>query len=203
MRIRTETPKLRVSKSLLDSWLWVFKKDDGYEDFLRTLDHKPMQMNQAMLDGQRFENCVNGVLDGNPIPEDHEWYKGVTTMAEYLEGAQQQVELYADAVVDGYPVLLHGILDYLRAGVIYDCKFSKSYHLNKYLNSSQHPMYLALVPKASRFEYLSSDGTWMYKEVYPRDIVEPIEVTIHQFYGWLKQQGLFEYYKIEWSGKHK
>ena len=122
---------------------------------------------------------------GNPISEDHEWYKPVTQLARYLEGSQQQVTIFKDIRVDGVDFLLHGVLDFLRAGVIYDTKYSKTYRLNKYLNSPQHPMYLELVPEAYRFEYLICDGTWVYRETYPRDIVSPIEPTIRNFMKYL------------------
>ena len=193
------TPKVRVTKTLLDAWLWSFKRDDGYEDFLKTLNREKSPPTKAMLDGQKFENCVNNVLDGAEISEDHEWYNAVIEMSQYLVGSQQQVVLFRETVVDGQLFLLHGVLDYLRAGVIYDCKFSKNYHLNKYLSSTtQHSLYLALVPEARRFEYLSSDGTWVYKEIYPREIVDPIEPSLRQFMAYLKKHDLWKTYIEKW-----
>lgn len=192
--------KLRVTKTLLDSWLYSFIRDDGYEDFLRTLNREKSPPTEQMLLGQQFENCVNNVMDGAIIDESHKWYKAVTEMAEYVKGAQKQVNLFAEITVDDQPILLHGVLDYLRAGVIYDCKFSRNYHLNKYLTSTtQHPLYMALVPEARRFEYLCSDGTYIYKEVYPREIVPSIEPTIRQFLKYLDKHGLMEIYKEKWS----
>ena len=76
-----KTPKVRVTKSLLDGWLWSYKRDSGWEDFLKTLNREPLQPTQAMLDGVRYENCLNNVLDGVPIAPDHEWYKPITEMA--------------------------------------------------------------------------------------------------------------------------
>ena len=190
--------KTRITKTLLDSWLWSFKRDDGYADFIRTLNREKLQPTQAMLDGQQFENCVNGVLNGETIDPSHKWYRGVTEMANRLQGSQQQVTLFVETEVDGQPFLLHGVLDYLRAGVIYDCKFSKNYHLNKYLDSTQHPLYLALVPEARRFEYLSCDGVYVYAERYPRNIVPPIEQTIKYFMDYLKKHELWEIYSEKW-----
>ena len=180
--------KIRITQSLLSSWLWAFKKDDGYEDFLRTLNREPKQPTQAMLDGTQYENCLNGVLNGEHLPEDHKWIDPITEMAEELWGSQQQVVLYRDVEVDGQPILLHGILDYLKAGHIYDCKFSKNYHLNKYLDSPQTPMYLALVPEAFDFTYIVSDGKYVYRERYPRDIVQPIEVTLRYFMNYIRSR---------------
>lgn len=192
-------PKVRITQTLLSSWLGVFKYESGWEDFLATLNREKKQPTQAMLDGIRFENCLNSVLNGEQITEDHEWYKPITEMAAELDGAQQQVNLFKDiTVADDQPVLLHGVLDYLCEGHIWDCKFSKRYELNKYLNSPQTAMYLTLVPEAFDFTYIVSDGKYVYRERYPRDIVPMIHITINQFYGFLKQHDLWNTYVTKW-----
>ena len=192
--------KVRVTKTLLDAWLWSFKRDDGYEDFIKTLNREPKQPTQAMLDGTRFENVLNAVLNGERLPDDHEWRFPITEMARELRGSQQQVVLFRDIEVDGKPILLHGVLDYLRAGRIWDCKFTKNYHLNKYYweDTAQTAMYLTLVPEARDFTYIISDGKWVYRERYPRDIVPPVEPTIKNFMEYLKRHGLWETYAEKW-----
>lgn len=195
------SPKVRITKSLLDSWLWAFKREDGWDDFLSTLHREKKPPTQAMLDGTRFENVLNNVLKGEAIPEDHEWASVIAEMSKDLYGAQQQVVLFSDCEVNGQPFLLHGVLDYLLAGSIWDCKFTKNYHLNKYFweGTSQTAMYLALVPEARDFTYIISDGNYVYRERYPRDIVPPIEHTINNFMRYLKQHGLWEVYREKWS----
>ena len=190
--------KTRITQSLLSAWEWSFKKDEGYEEFLQALRREKKPPTQAMLDGIRFENCLNSVLNGEHLPEDHEWYYPITEMARELDGAQQQVNLYQDVEVDGQPVLLHGVLDYLREGHIWDCKFSKTYHLNKYLASPQTTMYLALVPEAKDFTYIICDGKYVYRERYPREIVPDIRDTINQFYKYLQKPNLWEIYEEHW-----
>lgn len=190
--------KVRITQSLLSSWEWSFKKDDGYEEFLKALKRERTPPTKIMLDGIAFENVLNSVLRGEHIPKDHEWYKVITEMARELDGSQQQVTLFRDITVSGQPFLLHGVLDYLHAGIIYDCKFSKRYELNKYLNSPQTPMYLELVPEARLFEYIISDGKWVYREKYPREIVPSIRDTINQFYKYLLQHNLWEIYEQHW-----
>ena len=190
--------KLRVTQSLLSAWLYVFKKDDGYEDFLRALNREKKQPTQAMLDGIQYENCLNSILNGEPLPLDHKWHDPLLEMAVELQGSQQQVVLFKDTEVDGQPILLHGVLDYLREGHIWDCKFSKTYHLNKYLDSPQTAMYLSLVPSAFDFTYIISDGTWVYREKYPREIVPPIEPTIKYFLDYLKQHDLYKIFEEKW-----
>jgi hypothetical protein len=194
--------KLRVTKSLLDSWLWSFKRDNGYEDFLKTLNREPLKPTEAMLLGVQYENVLNNVLNGVPLPPDHEWRNPIIEMATELAGAQQQVNLYADSGItyNGVPILLHGVLDYLKAGHIYDCKFTKNYHLNKYYweDTTQTAMYLALVPEAFDFTYIISDGKYVYRERYPRDIVPPIQPTITQFLAYLEKQNLIEIFERKW-----
>jgi len=192
------TSKVRITQSLLSAWEWSFKTDDGWDDFIATLNREKKQPTQAMLDGIRFENCLNNVLKGEPIYQDNEWYNVLVEMSCELQGSQQQVSLFQDCEVDGQPFLLHGVLDYLREGHIWDCKFSKTYHLNKYLTSPQTPMYLSLVPEARDFTYIISDGKYVYREKYPRDIVPPIEPTIYNFMQYLKKHGLWEVYCEKW-----
>ena len=192
------TSKVRITQSLLSAWEWSFKTDDGWDDFIAALNREKKQPTQAMLDGIRFENCLNNVLKGEPIYQDNEWYNVLVEMSCELQGAQQQVSLLQDCEVDGQPFLLHGVLDYLREGHIWDCKFSKTYHLNKYLTSPQTPMYLSLVPEARDFTYIISDGKYVYREKYPRDIVPPIEPTIYNFMQYLKKHGLWEVYCEKW-----
>ena len=193
------SPKVRITQSLLSEWLWSFKTDDGYDNFLAALNRQKKPMTEAMLDGIRYENVLNSVLDGEHLPDDHEWKFPITEMAQELWGAQKQVVLFKDIDIDGQPVLLHGVLDYLREGHIWDCKFSKRYCLNKYLDSPQTPMYLALVPESLDFSYIITDGKWVYRERYPREIVPDINNTIIQFYKFLKQHGLWETYIEKWS----
>lgn len=197
------SPKLRITKSLLDSWLWAFKREDGWDDFLSTLHREKKPPTQAMLDGKRFENVLNNVLKGEEIPAGHEWASVITEMSKNLHGAQQQVVLFSDCEVNGQPFLLHGVLDYLLAGSIWDCKFTKNYHLNKYFWewTSQTAMYMAITPEARDFTYIISDGKYVYREKYPRDIVPPIEPTINNFMQYLKKHGLWDVYCEKWGVK--
>lgn len=192
------TSKVRITQSLLSAWEWSFKTDDGWDDFIAALNREKKQPTQAMLDGIRFENCLNNVLKGEPIYQDNEWYNVLVEMSCELQGAQQQVSLFQDCEVDGQPFLLHGVLDYLREGHIWDCKFSKTYHLNKYLTSPQTPMYLSLVPEARDFTYIISDGKYVYREKYPRDIVPPIEIDIKNFMNFCKSHDLWDTYREKW-----
>lgn len=183
----------------MSAYLWTFKKEDGYDEFIAALNREKKQPTVAMLDGIRYENVLNSVLLGEHLPEDHEWKFPITEMAEELWGAQQQVTLFRDINVDGVDFLIHGVLDYLRAGHIWDCKFSKRYELNKYLGSPQTAFYMYLVPEAFDMTYIISDGKYVYREKYPREIVEPIEPYIRNFMQFLDMHNLVNIYTERWK----
>ena len=193
--------KFRITQSLLSDWMYSFKIEDGYQRFLDTLNRIPKQPTTAMLEGIRFESVLDSVLDGETITPDNEWYNPITEMAEELQGSQQQVMLTANTRVDGIDFVLHGILDFLRAGHIWDCKYSKRYEIGKYhwSRTPQTAMYFALVPEAMDFTYIISDGNYVYREKYPRDIVPPIEQTIKSFMEFLDKMNLVDTYCDKWD----
>ncbi len=194
--------KYLITQSLLSSWLWALKLENGYEDFLKTLNREPIQQTKAMLDGIRFENVLNATLDGAEIDTSHEWYKPITHLCETLDGAQQQAAVSKNIIVQGVPLILYGRLDYLKAGIIYDAKYSKTYRVGKYFSSVQHPMYFALVPEAREFQYKICDGKYIYTETYHPDDVEPIEHTIGHFMNFLDKLGLVDTYLEKWRSKY-
>ena len=196
----TRQNKFRLTQSLISAFEWSFKTEDGYDDFIRALNRQPKQPTTQMLNGIKYENLLNSVLDGQELPKDHEWYSPIMEMADELWGAQQQVVLFRDIKVDGVNFLIHGVLDYLKAGRIFDCKFSKHYSLNKYAwwNTPQTSFYLYLVPEAFDMTYIISDGKYVYRERYPRDIVEDIEPRIRNFMRFLEKQNLIDIYVEKW-----
>jgi len=166
---------------------------------LKTLRREKEPPTKAMLDGIHFEGLVNAALDGTPPTEDNPLKEQVECCAEYLWGAQKQVTIFKDVDVDGERIVLHGVLDFLKAGVIYDTKYSKTYSVGKYLSSPQHPMYFSLVPEAYRFEYVICDGKYVYTETYDREDTEPIERKIKQFMAFLRQYDLWDVYTEKWA----
>ena len=191
-----------ITQSLLSSWLYTYKKEDGYEEFLKTLRREPIRQNKAMLEGIRFENVLCAVLNGAEIAPTHEWYKPIMELYPTLYGAQQQVSLSRDVTINGVRFVLYGKLDFLKAGIIFDTKYSKTYRVGKYLDSPQHPMYFALVPEAREFQYKICDGRYIYTETYRPDELEPIERTISQFMAFLDRQNLVSTFCEHWRSKY-
>jgi hypothetical protein len=195
-----------VTHSLLSSWLYAMK-DNPYEDmtserdyfqeFLTVLKREPTETTKAMQNGIEFEDLVTAILNGD-ADESHSWFDAAFRVAAKVVGGMAQFRAKAEMEIDGIRVLLYGRLDWLRAGVIYDTKFSQSYDRGKYFDSTQHPMYFALIPEATEFVYIVSNGTEVWTETYRRDEAADIREIISCFFSWLKDNGLFEIYKEKW-----
>lgn len=198
-----------ITHSLLSSWLYAMKDNpyedattekDPYAEFLKTLNREPTETTEAMWNGINFENLVTAVLNGNADTED-KWYEAAVNVAKRIRGGILQCRASKDIEVSGMKILLYGRLDALLAGVIYDIKFSKSYDVGKYIDSTQHPTYFELLPEAKEFTYLVSNGTNVWSETYRRDESQDIKVIIADFLAWLSAQGLLETYKEKWLAK--
>ncbi len=193
--------KFLLTQSLLSSWQYALKGGE-WDDFLSTLRREKKPQSKAMLDGIRFENMVHAVSEGAEIGPDQEWYRPVVEICEIVTQGQYQVKASRPLAVDGVEFVCYGILDFLKAGVIYDTKFSRTYRVGKYLDSPQHPMYFYLCPEVRRFEYIISDGNYVYREVYLPEDTEPIEKTIRQFMAWLDKTNLVGLYCQNWRSKY-
>lgn len=219
-----------ITHSLLSSWLYSLRDDpfaDGTqedtskEDFLRVLRREPTPTTEAMQNGIDFENLVTDIVngkiktervqgmtvepntgevmeEGTALPK---WYEAASKVADIVRGGQLQYVAKAVTRVNDMELLLYGRLDALKAGRIYDIKFSKGYERGKYVDSTQHPMYLALVPEALDFTYLVSNGTEVWTEQYRRDETPDILPTVRAFLDWLRMAGLMEVYMEHWAAK--
>ena len=202
-----------ITQSLLSSWLYTFNCMEGYEeeaeaDFLRTLRREPMEEpSEAIQNGIAFEDSVYK-LAANPkdITVFPGWKAAAGRIADSIRGGQIQVKVQRDIVVDGETYLLYGICDALKAGIVYDVKFSSkgfssAEMAGKYLESPQHPAYLYCLPEAWKFIYLCSDGTDLYTEEYTRARTPFIGDTIRNFRNEIRRRGLEEIYLEKWGSK--
>lgn len=199
-------PKTRylLTQSLLQAWLWQYRAADterAHQDFLRVLRREPTGRSKAMQDGIDFEDLVTAKCAGTSSTDKHKWAAGIEQVAQVVQGGAMQVPLSCRRKVSGVPLLLYGRLDVLKAGEIYDIKFSHRYRSGKYLDSPQHPMYLALCPEAAGFTYLVSDGHDLYQERYTRQDTPPIEETIVDFLHYLDHSQLSEIYFKNWRAR--
>jgi hypothetical protein len=194
--------KFLMTQSLLSAWEWGLKGDKWFDDFLNTLNRRPIKQNKAMLEGIRFENILNAVLSGAEIESTHEWYKPIMELYPVLCGSQQQAAIAKDVCINGIDFVLYGKLDFLKAGIIYDTKYSKTYRVGKYIESPQHPMYFALVPEAREFQYKICDGKYVYTEKYTPEETQSIETTIIGFMKFLDNHQLVDVYCENWRSKY-
>ena len=190
-----------LTQTLLGSWLYIYNAFEGYEDkayddFLLTLRREPKEQTEAMLAGIDFENMVNASADGAEAKTN-----AVRDIADIVRGGQKQVTLYKDKTIGGVDYLLYGRLDYLKAGVIYDIKYSKSYEAGKFTESIQHPFYFELCPEAKQFQYLISDGNDVFMEKYFRNLIPEIDKTVIQFMQFLSKCKLTEIYYEKWTAQ--
>lgn len=192
-----------ITHSLLYSWLYAMQYNhyeaerDAYQKFLQVLRREPTPTTEAMQNGIDFENLVTDILhDKGHV--DNKWFEAALDVADIIRGGVLQFKAKRELQVNGLDILLYGRLDALKAGVVYDIKFSKTYERGKYLHSTQHPVYLALLPEAREFTYLVSNGANVWQETYRREETEDVQNIISDFLVWLEQQGLMELYKEKW-----
>lgn len=202
--------RFMITHSLLSSWLHAIKEDpyedatterDNYAEFLDVLNRVQTPPTEAMQNGLDFEELVTSIANGADYQADreHRWYDAASKVADIVRGGQFQVKAKKPVTVNGTDFLLYGRLDVLKAGDIDDIKFTKNYDRGKYFGSTQHPMYFELIPEASRFSYLISNGTDVWTETYTRQETRSIYPLIGDFADWLHDQGLFQIYAEKWE----
>lgn len=196
-----------MTHSLLSSWLYMMK-DNPYEDatterdpaeeFMASLRREPTPTTEAMQKGIDFEDLVTSIVDGEGDTESN-WYSAAAKVASRVRGGVLQYKAKREITVSGMTFLLYGRLDALKAGTVYDIKFSAGYERGKYLHSTQHPTYLHLIPDAYRFVYLVSNGSEVWEEEYRRDETPDIIPIIEDFVNFLTENDLMEIYKEHWG----
>lgn len=219
-----------ITHSLLSSWLYTMRDnpyetadstDDPMADFLWTLRREPTPTTEAMQKGIDFENLITAILTKQPVAvshdydyrtkqtventvpvAEHKWYPAAVKTLQYVDGALLQVPVSKTVEIEGMSILFYGRLDALVAGRIYDIKFSGSYDRGKYYESTQHPMYLELVPEADSFVYVVSNGTEVWTEEYRRDeVMYQITDTAADFIRWIGSMGYMDLFKERWLAK--
>lgn len=216
-----------MTHSLLASWLYIMKDNpyedatsvrDPYQEFLQALRREPIPPNEAMQNGIDFEDLVTAILNLRPtavqhdkvwgkdefkekwVPtSQHKWFDPATKVANIIHDGQLQYRAKKLIQVNGMDILLYGRLDALKAGTIYDIKFSKGYDRGKYIDSTQHMVYLELIQEAEAFTYIVSDGNSVWTETYQRFETKEIRPLISDFIDWLNAMDLMKIYKEYWK----
>lgn len=176
---------LLLTASLLNAWDWLLYSENGSIDqFLSTLRREPSTTTDAIEMGYGFE----------------EWaYANI----EEFQGAAKQVKL--SRPYGKY--LVYGRLDGLKAGYVYDAKYTGDYKAGKFYDSYQSSVYLYLVPEAQGIIYIigTTKGTedeeeyQVFQERYERDDVRPIDTIVSDFESWLHSSDLWDVYVQYWT----
>lgn len=202
-------PAYLITHSLLSSWLYSLRENpnedmetekDSREEFLKVLRREPVETTEAMQNGVDFENLVTACIQGAG-DRSNKWFYAASAVASELRGAQLQFVASKRVLIAGQEYVLYGRFDALKAGVISDIKFSKGYEKGKYFDSTQHPMYMFLMPTAQEFTYIVSNGSFVWHETYTREETKDIFPIITAFLAWLEDAGLLDLYRKHWEAK--
>jgi hypothetical protein len=202
--------RLLVTHSLLSSWQWALKENpyedmtterDPFQDFLRVLNREPTDVTPAMQKGIDFEQLVTDIMFGLADTK-HPWYEAASKVFKIVrKGSLLQYSAKKNVTIGGRDFLLYGRLDALRAGVVYDIKYSSNYRRGMFINGTQHPMYLELIPQALEFSYVISNGREVWTETYTREDTPSIIPVIEDFLKWLEGMNLVSIYEEKWQAR--
>lgn len=197
-----------LTQSLLSSWKYAIREnpfaeeaEDPWADFVDTLKKVERPASDSMLKGIQFESLVNCRATDRLFVADSPYEDAVERFGAVCFGGVLQYTALCEETVNGVPLLLYGRMDCLKGGVIYDIKYSGHYDKGKFFDSPQHPMYLHLVPEATEFTYLVSNGSATWEETYRRDETPDIIPLISDFLGWLEAVRLMDTYRENWTAK--
>lgn len=189
--------KLLITPTLLNSFAFYTQEieykseEEQRQEFLQTLKRVKSEPTEAMQRGIDFENAVNF------YSQDHSHQSEDTCkllcsnvifdLAQIVKNGFWQQVVKKDIIVGNQEFLLYGKCDVIKANTIYDIKFTSNYDIGKYLNSSQHLIYL-YCSGLSKFQYLISDGKSYWIEDYYNDsnIENNIKSKINEFIGYLE-----------------
>lgn len=188
--------KYLITPSLLNSWKCAISLENEYgnlEDFKKLLSREPIESSEAIELGFKFEDF----MIKNYEPTKNGCY---------------QVKLSKNIETSTGEYVLYGRLDCLKAGTIYDYKYTGSYDVGKFYGSYQTLIYFELCEEANEFIYLICNNYKedkpleelnLYRENYLRDSLKDIDIKqeIDNFISWLKVNELYDLYCEKWESK--
>jgi hypothetical protein len=213
--------KYLITASLLNSYQYYIQDEfkspaDSRADFLKTLSRERFEPNEAMqkgidfeddlmqvsLDLRGFENYLSSNsnnFETKPFSRDiilHE-------LGAIVEGGLWQESVKKEITVGNQEFLLYGRMDVIKRDTIYDIKFTSNYELGKFMNSSQHRIYLYCLG-LPKFQYLISDGKEYWIEDYHNHegIEDELKGMISDFMSYLENdKEAKEMFLTNWESK--
>lgn len=198
-----------ITPTLLNSFQYYIQDEykspaDSRADFLKTLSREKFEPNENMIKGIKFEEAVNYYCKLNyslDSIEDEGYNKIACEIAKIVKEGIWQQSCKKDLRVGNQEFLLYGKCDVIKRDTIYDIKFTSNYELGKFIDSSQHLIYLYCLD-LPKFQYLISDGKDYWREDYHNHagIENEIKSKISDFMGYLENdQEAKQIYLSKWE----
>jgi len=209
--------KYLLTPSLLNSYAYYIQDEfksptESRADFLKTLSRERFEANLSMQKGLDFESAICRVskhlakwkCEPDCVPAlEFCNYQIVKELAEEVCYGLWQQSVKKEITVGNQEFLLYGRTDVIKRDTIYDIKFTSNYELGKFLDSSQHLIYL-YCSKLPNFSYLISDGKdWWREDYYNNEQVEDqIKSKIADFMSYLDNDlEAKEMFLTKWASK--
>lgn len=197
--------KLLITSSLLNAYQYYIQDEwkspeDSRADFLKTLSREKTPPTEAQQRGIDFENAIRladvtrNHFDPDPI---------VRRFTEIVRDGIWQQSVKKDLKVGNQEFLLYGRTDVIKRDTIYDIKFTSNYELGKFLDLSQHPIYL-YCSGLPNFSHLISDGKDWWREDYHNHagIEDEIKSKVTEFLDYLENdKEAKEMFLTKWESK--
>jgi hypothetical protein len=205
--------KYLITPSLLSSYAYYIQDEckspaESRADFLKTLSREKFEPNEAMQKGIDFEanveKCCDFVSPYAMLPSPTPYDDCVIAIAKIVRGGLWQQSVKKEIKVGNQEFLLYGRTDVIKRDTIYDIKFTSNYELGKFLDSSQHLIYL-YCSDLPNFSYLISDGKEFWREDYHNHagIENEIKSKISDFLGYLENdKEAKEMFLTKWESKN-
>jgi hypothetical protein len=204
--------KYLITPTLINSYQYYINDEfkspaDSRTDFLKTLSREKFEANESIKKGIQLEDDIMRSTKGwDPmILGDEDYLKCVQAISNVLiPNCLWQQSVKKEIKVGNQEFLLYGRIDVIKKNTIYDIKYTSNYELGKFLDSSQHLIYLYCtgLPK---FQYLISDGKdyWIEDYYNHANIENEIKSKISDLLGYLENdmeaKKLFE---TKWGAKN-
>jgi len=198
--------KYLITPSLINSFSFYISDEykspaDSRADFLKTLSRERFEPNESMRLGIKLEDdiklacedkyqfydfgCKNEEEEGLNAILSYE--RIISSLANIVNGGLWQQSVKKEITIGNQEFLLYGRTDVIKRDTIYDIKYTGNYELGKFLDSSQHLIYL-YCSGLPNFSYLISDGKdWWREDYYNNENVEDqIKSKIADFMSYLE-----------------
>jgi hypothetical protein len=139
-----------------------------------------------------------------PLRVKDDYSECVIACGKIVKDGLWQQSVKKEIKVGNQEFLLYGRTDVIKRDTIYDIKFTGNYELGKFLDSSQHLIYL-YCSDLPNFSYLISDGKEFWREDYHNHagIENEIKSKISDFLGYLENdKEAKEMFLTKWESKN-